>query len=551
MRKRSLLLALGGLGAVAAAVASLSSSVSCASNALLDVEVTDPDHLKDGATYAQLAIFQGACPSDEQLAFGDIKGAVRVQTIEVEEPISSDIGPLKKDKYGFAALLRRDDCAVLGFGCTPVDLKVHRHVTIEVAPVVPPSGECKAALGESCVNGGCTKLTPSDGGPPVEGGADADGGPKPVCTLEPVPNAGAELPAPSIGNASVVGPSAVATPTGFLTVYREANADSANAIRLPVGDDGVAKAAQKDALVACVGDPSSNGITAGWNGVAKLGLMAHATPDCADGGATSAVFTSFDQDGKKVNSVIPPLVAYELKFQSVNGVAGTPNDVSFMLASLEKDPVFHPRIFSVGSDLNPAYDNTVPATSDPATFVRIAAASGINALAYDMAADAGGGVNFYVGAPNSTYHPQAYAAGTTAAVAAWSDKAMLVIPTASGIQWVVRNAQGTELKKGTLSLGTATAVDVVALNDHFIVVAAELNKLTLFRFDLDGETITAPAKPIVLPAQVGAAKLDRFDGKMMSAAGARNRVFITWLNKSGALGEGSSPGGYALFQCDG
>ena len=47
-----------------------------------------------------------------------------------------------------------------------------------------------------------------------------------------------------------------------------------------IDDNGKAKASQKDPLTACPGDPSSNGITAGWNPIAKLGLMALATPDC-------------------------------------------------------------------------------------------------------------------------------------------------------------------------------------------------------------------------------------------------------------------------------
>lgn len=538
---------LGGLAIAGAAFTALASSVSCASNAEVDIGLSDPDNLKALAQYAQLAIFQGTCPSDQALAFGNLAGAIKFQNIDANLAFS-DVGPLKKGKYGFAALLRRADCAVVGFGCTPVDLDVHRHVTIQFAPVSPPSGACDTGAGQTCDDGICTGGSPSEAGPGDTGAPDAEGGAKPLCTLDLVPNGGAELPAPALGNASVLGPSAVGTPAGFLSVYREGNADAANAVRVPVGDDGVIKTAVKDALTVCPADPSSNGITAGWNSIAKQGLMALGIPECPDAGPTSALFTSFDQDGKKLASEEPPLVVYELKFQSVNGVAGTPNDSTFNLAALERDPVFHPRFFAV-TNVTAGENPNFPKVTTAATFVRIAAASGINAIAYDL--PAGGGVNLEVAPPNSTYKPGTYAAGTTAAVGAWADLAMLAVASPQGIQWVVVKALGTKINEGTLNVPAATAVDVVALNDHFIVVAAGPQSLRLFRFDIDGDTITAPTQPIVLPPQVGGAKLDRFDGTMMSATGARNRVFITWLNKAGALGEGASPGGYAVFQCDG
>jgi hypothetical protein len=311
------------------------------------------------------------------------------------------------------------------------------------------------------------------------------------------------------------------------------------------------KAKQGDPLTACKSDPSSNGITAGWNAVAAVGLEAIASPQCGDAGF-QANFTTFDQDGKKLNSWVPPLVPYELKFFNSNGTVPTPNDTSFLVASLEKKTTeFHPAVFVV-ADPVVDYAGGFPQIPDKASFVRVTSASGIVGLVYDSAADAGPGpINFYVAPPNGTFSTKTYPAATTAAVAAWQDKAMLVIPTSSGLTWAVRSANGSELNSGSIAASGVSAVDVVALNDHFIVVSASPKAMSFYRFDINGDTIVAPANPIVLPTQLGKTKLDRFDGSMISAAGARNRVIVTWLNKPGALGEGSSPGGYALFQCDG
>jgi hypothetical protein len=540
----------------------LASSISCMGNASLDVSLLDcnpaidgcpADGLKKqpGVAYTQLAIFAGTCPGDDLLAQGVVTGAIKLQTIYLDGSFA-DVGELKKDKYGFAALLRRDDCSVIGFGCTPADLKVHKHVTIQLSPVLPLTSHVGACQAPSvCTMGMCDQAVGDAG--PKDAPGDGDGATKPICTLDLLAaNAGKDLP-PSIANASVAGPAAVGTPSGFLAIWQEANADSSKAVRQLIADDGSLKTNTPEALSACP-LAISNGIAATWNPLSNQGLMAVAWPACADAGADASgafgiKFTSFTQDGVKTGDGPPNQPVYQNEFMSVNGAAPSPNDVTFLLGALEEKSTnrFEPRVYEVKGDLTATYK--IPEISEKAKFIRLASASGVFAIAHEKAVDGGSAVDFHVGVPNANYKPIPYPGSTNAAVAAWVDKAILVQTSSSGLAWSVRNPNA-ELAKGTLATGAVSGLDVVAINEHFIVVAAETHKITLFRFDIDGDKITAPTQPIVLPPTIGATKLDLFNGTMIAAAGARNRVFITWLNKSGPLGEGATPGGYALLQCE-
>lgn len=147
MHIRSSHLAYGALITGLGTLTVLGTLLSCASKPTVEVELTDPNGLRATAKYTQLVVFEGGCPPDEDLAYGKIKGAKYLQTTGVDGPFN-EIGDLPKADYGFAALLRQNDCAVVAFGCTPVNLEHHRRVTIQVEPVSPPLGACDATKGE-------------------------------------------------------------------------------------------------------------------------------------------------------------------------------------------------------------------------------------------------------------------------------------------------------------------------------------------------------------------------------------------------------------------
>jgi hypothetical protein len=130
-------------------------ALGCMGNDAVEVVIYDPLDLRWGAQYAQLAIFSDACPSDARIETGQINGAVAVQTIPADGAFA-EVGELKKQKYGFVALLRTTDCSVIGAGCTPVDLEKHRHITVQLDPVLTPAGACDASLGQKCIGGICS-----------------------------------------------------------------------------------------------------------------------------------------------------------------------------------------------------------------------------------------------------------------------------------------------------------------------------------------------------------------------------------------------------------
>jgi hypothetical protein len=127
---------------------------SCGGAPDIDVVLYDPENIRDGAQYAQLAVFTDGCPSDQYLAFGEVRAAVMVQTVPADG-VFSELGKLKKGTYGFVGLLRANDCAVLGVGCTEVDFEKHRHITVQLDPVIPPAGACDTSLGIYCTGGIC------------------------------------------------------------------------------------------------------------------------------------------------------------------------------------------------------------------------------------------------------------------------------------------------------------------------------------------------------------------------------------------------------------
>lgn len=131
-------------------------ALGCMGNDNVQVVVYDPTDLRWAAQYAQLAVFPEACPSDYLIATGQISGAIVVQTIAADGEFA-EVGELKKGKYGFVALLRASDCSVIGAGCTPVDLDKHRHITVQLDPVIPPAGACDTSLGAKCLGGVCSK----------------------------------------------------------------------------------------------------------------------------------------------------------------------------------------------------------------------------------------------------------------------------------------------------------------------------------------------------------------------------------------------------------
>jgi len=287
------------IGLPAAAVAS------CASTPEIDVVLQDPLELREGATFAQLVIFDDGCPDKNRLAEGDVSGHRWMQSTSADGSFT-EIGKLPKASYGFVALLRNDRCGVMGFGCTPVNLDHHRHVTIAVNELVdPPLGACEAD--ETCSNSQCVPGSPSEGGTDASD-AKPDTGPL-TCELELVAAEGFDLPTES--GMLYDGPAVVATPTGFVIAYYEADPAGAEprVVRLKISDEGEQDNRANSNIPSCAENTDSSGLAAAWNDEFGAGLMTLSRPACdeAAGDQPTMRAENFDREGETIAEQNYPL----------------------------------------------------------------------------------------------------------------------------------------------------------------------------------------------------------------------------------------------------
>jgi hypothetical protein len=238
------------------------------------------------AAYQELLVFPGGCPPDPDLAGGKTTGAVVDETAPASAALPA-IGELPKGEYGFALVLRNDQCAVIAYGCTDADLGSVSKIEIVPCGSWDSNGACVCA---PLAGGGCAPPATCQMGKCVQGSVGDAGG----CTLA-VERAGLlpALGAPPAETAQLSGPGLAATDDGFVLAYRDQIGD---ALRLLI-------AALPDAAdlgspsIFDLGGCSSKGVTDGI-GVAfegGKGMVASSQPNCGKG--AGAVIVSFDGAG--------------------------------------------------------------------------------------------------------------------------------------------------------------------------------------------------------------------------------------------------------------
>lgn len=117
----------------------------------VNVTLSDPQGLRAGATYAELLVFRDGCPSQNDLIAGDHPEPLFDQRLEADDEFEA-LGTLDAQRYGFAAVLRTDDCGVLGAGCADANLGDRIDaVLIPLRDVFPRQGACPGA----CADGLC------------------------------------------------------------------------------------------------------------------------------------------------------------------------------------------------------------------------------------------------------------------------------------------------------------------------------------------------------------------------------------------------------------
>ncbi|MCU0690345.1 MAG: hypothetical protein MUF54_02990 [Polyangiaceae bacterium] len=532
---------LGPLVAVSVAVC----THSCAVKPVVEVSLSDPLGLLPQAVYAQVAVFDGGCPERAQLADGNLQGARVLLTAQGSDPFEP-IGDLQKANFGFAALLRRGDCGVIGFGCTPADLDRHRFIAIAVnEPVSPARGACPPP--RTCRRGACVLDPNSEGGVPEAQPDVAQEAGSGECELTLLGGESFDLPAAP--GARYGGPVVVPTPTGFVVVYHEVDATGmTNRGVLQFVQDDAAKGTRTHVPVdGCASNLDSNGLAATWSHAYGGGFMALSRPACSDADTASLHVAIFDQTGTRLNDVSYPLPA-PITIAPARGAAAYPYSTYFLLAA-NTGPVASLYTFD-GLAVQPG-QHRVFTDEGASTFALVAsnedmwgtlAGTGANTLAFELN-DSSSGDNARGTLPAASF----------ATIATWPGRAVVVAPDGSNLVWYALDSLGQRLHEGTLVGGPYTAVDATTLHAHVLIAGAQVGKISVFRVDdADNALGSAASTQVDLNAAVGGTSLVGYLGERVSIGANRNRVVVAWVMTTAPLaGATNVPGGYAVLSCDG
>jgi hypothetical protein len=511
---------------------------------LSDCSVCDETCLRCHAKYLQFAVFEGDCPAFQSLAQGNLQGAT-VWTVENNGEMPSDLIDLPKNDYGFAALLRRDDCGVVGYGCTKVELEKHRHVEIRLAKVDGAPGACDATKGQVCENGTCSTAA-------AEAGVDAG---KSCNLAQPV--AFGTFGNTTVANAYITGPAVVGTPSGFVAAYAESSGGSSSLTVQPISATGTKGTAQSVKISGCGAGAVPAGLAMAWNTASSTGLLALSTLTCSETetgpGALPRINTySFDQSGKVSNS---------------DALTFNPPDPVTLVSSAGATPATTPGVFRVAgieNDVPVVYrfngtslDTTQvdwPTQQTSGTFVHVASTSQIFAAVADKLLGTDAGTELWVAmGPGDSFGKSipigSVASPTMASIAALGSRAMVVAQANNVLHWWLQDQSNTTVPRGTGTISGApySEVGIVGVGDSFVVFAAKLQSIVMYRFTNASGTIQANPTANLLPND----KITEFGGKKMSVASVDNtHIAVTWINKDTFATTGTSPGGYAVLQCN-
>lgn len=506
---------------------------------LLDPCADEGKSFREAAEYVEFVVYKDSCPTDPDLAAGKTGGSVYKGSAPADKNLP-EVGPLEKGKYGFAALLRNENCGIIGFGCTEADMESIREVRIAVRAWTSPNALCTPLTGGgcepplSCVAGRCQEEDSQD------------------CNLTVV--AAGELPKPASATARLTGPAIVDTPKGFVLAYREQDAAGTKLTAVVAGlSDGgsLSKPAAFD-LGGCAGVEMKDGVGIAFRG--SSGLVATSLPNCGGTGA-GAVFIPFDENGLPGNASGPKNATFnDLTMARKGGLApgAATGDYELLYRVVLSAPEVQ-RVILTGKEFKQV-PITQPFGTEDVPFAMVATSSSVRALLGSVPSKAG--VVVQVG-PNASDTldvkgeftlPDASWAGLTA----WDDRVAALVPAASGVSWKAASLAGStvsEIGSGTVGSGAVKGGGVVALRDHLLMLVATTSGMKVVRLSgAQGTLGASPIDTVDLPSTIGAVPLTNFDGEHVAIAAARSRVAIVWLTQS-ILTSGDPTGGWALLKC--
>jgi hypothetical protein len=516
---------------------------------LLDACSGNGTSFREAADFVQFAVFPNACPSDDKLSAGDTRDAKETWTVSADGSLP-EVGDLPQSKFGFAVILRDQDCTVLGYGCTVADLESISGVKIAACDWSnrddPNEAKCNCQL---LKGGGCFPPTTCQTGSCKPPTTPDPGG----CSL--VIDKVGMLPPALSPVARLSGPVITSTDDGFVLGFRDQDGDKLRAVLSFLKDDGQLSPYQEFDLGGCSNKEPDDG--AGIAYAKGFGMMTAGLPDCGKG--AGAVFIPFTSKGQLEQASGPRNSAFkELWMAQGSPIAPGANDGEWEL------------IYRVMTDATPVAERVVLQGAAFKTSVPIARPFGDEDVPFAMVATSPQVRAFLAPVPSAALTvvkvgdrasdtlallptneftlPQA----GWAALTAWNNRLAAAVPAGAGMtvqaaDWI----NNTVSPKAPFVVGSGTVEGgaMAVLRSHLFVAQGRSGGITVHR--LDGADGTLSGKPVVsmeFPVSLGPNNLTTFDGKHIAVAAARDRVAVTWVSKSKLL-PGDASGGWALLRC--
>ena len=471
-------------------------------------------HCSGEATWATLAVFENGCPASGLLHEGDLSGAIRVVTGQAGKALPS-IGELDEGRFGFAGLLRGSDCAIVGAGCTEVDLSDERDVHIDVLPA-GGNGFCKT--GRVCEGGACV---------PSDDTSDGAAGCLPLLVASgTLPERRADSLAKGLG--------IVATDSGYLVGYREdVPSDGSLHVRLvPIGDDGAIGDGAERRIEHCVGS-SEAGVAMAFS--AEGGLLATSLASCEGHGA-GAAFVAFTQAGEITDVQRYVGAGEDLRITNRSLASGRgPNDFELVYTTSGSAH----RLSLEGARPRSSYEALFPEARG--SFAQVASTQDFVARLVGAEDEVYVGIGRWEATPRTTR----LEGGTLTSLAVRGNRFVVARSTASGLAWEGRTSSGASFGLGSFNTSQAsTALDVVVANEEAILGAAHPTGIFVLPIG-DMRSELAPSPKAVVQHTLPQGQSPTPQGLAMASRG--DRFAVAWLNGD----EGAGPvGGYAVFACE-
>ncbi len=509
----------------------------------VSVTLDVPQDALDQAAWIEIAAFpKGACPPPSQLSGGLPQAGATARVSYKADDGPAGLGLLPSGSYGFAAVVRRDDCGVVAAGCVPKDVTRGGSVAVPLSLVDGPDASA-CASGAVCYLGRCVPPPPPD---PAVGAA---------CSMRLL--AAGPLADPMDDGPLVSAPALAVTTAGFLVAYTEYQpGDGSMRLTIESLDDagGILGATQQDVDGHCPSETTLDavGVTLDSSG----GLLVFARPPCQN--RSGLELYSLDGDGNVLDR-------HTYLYNSPPEIGVSPHPVAPAAAGGKYLVVYRQNGASTmaltdGTSVTTQVTSAFGAPQDKGVQIARGATSLAVATLGKIDADAGGGDGARVFVLPQSPDPQDLGApvdqpeGTLAALAALGGRALLLTNgTGQGQDEALRaydvGQSGASYELGLVAadITGVEALDLAVAQDRAFAVIEQ--KDTLQISVVDGVGGSSPTELRDVRAADDPRVPRTFHDGPVAVLATDSKVLVAWTSRKSGLLPSDPAGGYALYAC--